>query len=145
MQKNTSTIVAVIVVILIVGGLIWWGKSQTPTGPKETIKIGFVGPLSGDLAFIGESDKNAILLAKDELKDTKFNYEVIVEDVQIDPKLTANATNKLINIDKVDGIISVSSGIGNVVSPITEQNKTIHFGLASDSNIAKGIYNFIHW
>lgn len=59
--------------------------------------------------------------------------------------MTASAVNKLIGVNKVDVIVSFGSGPGNVVAPIAEQNKVVHFGIASDPNVAKGEYNFIHW
>ena len=112
---------------------------------KETIKIGVILPLTGGAAFLGEGMRDGILLAKDQLKDTKYNYEVIFEDNKLDNKETVTAANKLINIDKVEAIFTATSGPGNVVTPIAQENKIIHIGLASDPNVAKGEYNFIHW
>ncbi|MBI3638387.1 ABC transporter substrate-binding protein [Candidatus Wolfebacteria bacterium] len=111
----------------------------------KTVKIGVIAPLTGDLAFIGEGFRDAALLAKDDLKNTKYNYELIFEDDQIDPIKTVSAVNKLMSVDKVDAVITISSGPGNAVAPIAEQNKIIHFATASDQTIAKGDYNFIHW
>jgi len=144
MDQTTKVIIGIVVLAVV----IWSGyallSNREPVS-TETIKIGVVAPLTGDLAFIGEGLRDAILLAKDSLGDTRYTYEVIFEDDQLDPKRTASAANKLISIDKVDAIISISSGTGNVVTPIAERNSIVHFGIASDANIAKGDFNFIHW
>jgi len=145
MNQTTKWIVGIIiaVVVVTVGYLVIKGPSAPVS--SEPIKIGVICPLTGNLAFMGEGLKDAILLAKENLSDTRYNYEVIFEDDQLDPKKTASAANKLISIDKVDALVSISSGTGNVVAPIAKQNKVVHFGIASDVNIANGDYNFIHW
>lgn len=112
---------------------------------KGTIKIGATLPLTGNLAFIGESNRDSMLLAKERLASKKYNYEVIFEDDQLKPDTAAKTTTKLISVDKVNAIVSLTSGIGNVVGPIAEQNKVVHMGIASDPNVANGVYNFIHW
>jgi branched-chain amino acid transport system substrate-binding protein len=112
---------------------------------KETIKIGASWPLTGNLAFMGEGLKNAILMAKEQLGSTKYNYELVFEDDQLNPNLTATTVNKLISIDKVDVVISQGSGPGHVTTPIATKHNVIHFGLALATDIAKGNTNFIHW
>jgi len=114
-------------------------------GEKQTVKIGVILPLTGGQANLGQSAKNAILLAQEKLGKTKFNYQVIFEDDAMDQKLTSNAASKLINLDRVNALISFTSGPGNVVSPMATENKILHMGVASDPNIAKGDYNFLHW
>jgi len=109
------------------------------------IKIGASIPLSGDEAFIGEGIRNAMTLALEEESTTKYHYELIFEDDKLDAASAATAANKLISANGVDAIISVSSGTGNVIAPIAQANKVIHFGIASDANIAKGEFNFIDW
>ena len=120
----------------------------TKSDEKPVVKIGATLPLTGPLAFLGQGAQNSILLAEDYLKnkETKFNYVVIFEDDKFEVKEASTTTSKLINVDKADAIISFSSGIGNVVSPITQSNKVLHIGAGtSDPNVAKGKYNFIHW
>lgn len=144
MSQSTKWVVGVIVVVAVVaiGYFVSKGPSEVSAEP---IKIGVVAPMTGDLAFIGEGIKDATLLTKENLGNTRYSYELIFEDDQMDSKMTASAANKLISVDKVDAIVSFGSGPGNVITPIAEQNKIVHFGIASDDNIAKGNYNFIHW
>ena len=144
MKKSTNWVIGVIVVIAIV--TVGYFASRGPGGvSQKTIKIGVVGPLSGDTAFLGEGIRDAILLAKENMGKTDHTYELVFEDDQLDSKMTASAVNKLISVDKADVVVSFGSGGGNVVSPIAEKNKVVHFGIASDSKVADGDYNFIHW
>ncbi|MBI3250616.1 MAG: ABC transporter substrate-binding protein [Candidatus Andersenbacteria bacterium] len=142
---KTKWIIGIIAaVILVIVGIALFDRSpdQAEAG---LIKIGVVAPLTGDTAFLGEGVREAMLLAKEQLGDTEYQYELIFEDDQLDPKMTASATNKLIDIDGVDVLVSFSSGSGNVVAPIAERNEIVHLGIASDPNVANGFYNFIHW
>ncbi len=43
-------------------------------GEKQTVKIGVILPLTGSQANLGQSAKNAVLLAQEKLGKTKFNY-----------------------------------------------------------------------
>jgi len=138
--------VVVVIVVLILGAFVLSNNSPTPVGEKQTVKIGFSLPLTGDLAVLGESAKLAAELAKDNFGATKYNYEFIFEDDAFSPTKAASTVNKLIGLDKVNYIISFGSPAGNVIAPVAEKNKVIHFNvLASDPNVAKGDYNFIHW
>ncbi len=132
-----------IVILIIMSPIIAWSQN---TNIRPNIKVGVILPLTKDYSFLGEPIKNAILLAKTQIgENTKYEYNLIIEDGQLDPQLTAAAAQKLINIDKVDAIITFNSGVGNIVSPLAQANKIIHMGIASDQNVAKGEYNFIHW
>ncbi|MBI5055113.1 MAG: ABC transporter substrate-binding protein [Nitrospirae bacterium] len=135
----------IIIFIVAISGTFLFGADSFSVAKKETIRIGASWPLTGNLAFMGEGLKNAIIMAKEQLGDTKYNYELIFEDDQLNPKMTATTINKLINMDKVDAVISQGSGPGHVTTPIATKHKVIHFGLALAPDIAKGNTNFIHW
>ncbi len=146
MSKQNKILVWVVAVLVVVGAVYTITTNKTSQNDKqETIKIGVILPLTGDMAHLGEGVKNSLTLAMKDKKTTKYKYDVVYEDDQLNPKMTASAVNKLINIDKVSAVISFTSGSGNVVTPVAETNKVVHFGIASDANIAKGEYNFMHW
>jgi len=88
MSQSTKIVIGVIIlVIVLVGGYYLVGKkyavnqpivSPTPTTTQqpatgEPIKIGFIGPLTGDVASIGENIKTALEIAKDEINQTGIN------------------------------------------------------------------------
>lgn len=142
-NRTLGIVLIVIVLAVAIGYFIY--NAPNNTEPTETIKIGVVAPLSGDVAFLGEGVRDAMTLAKENLGDTRYNYELIFEDDQSDPKAAASAANKLIEVDKVDALASFGSSTGNVIAPIAEENKVVHIGIATDPNVAEGEYNFIHW
>lgn len=134
--------VTIIVIILITISLTASSK------PKSTniIKIGVILPLSGDLSIIGEPAKHGAEMALANFPNTKNKYELVFEDDQYDVNKTVTAANKLISIDKVNAIVTLGSAEGNVVKPLANKNKIIHFNTAaSDQTIADGKYIFNHW
>ncbi|MEK7118644.1 MAG: ABC transporter substrate-binding protein [Patescibacteria group bacterium] len=140
-----------IVVGLVVLVLVVWGISSrvsvTDPQTKPTIKIGVTLPLTGDVAMLGKSAKNALELSKSQLPpNTKYNYELVFEDDQFKPSLGATTAQKLISIDHVSALVSFGSPVGNVVSPIAQNAQIIHINdFASASSVANGDYNFVHY
>ncbi len=133
-------------VVVIVMGVRLSSRPGPVAGAKPVIKIGISAPLTGNVAFLGEGIRNAVTLAQEQLpKDTKYQYELVLEDDGFEAKRQISAVNKLIDVDHVDAFLTVGSGAGNIAAPIAESKSTIHVGIASDPTIAKGEYNFIHW
>jgi branched-chain amino acid transport system substrate-binding protein len=112
---------------------------------KEVVKIGVIYPLSGANAEKGEANLEAVKMALSEVpKDSKFEYQLFFEDDQTNPRLTSVAAQKLINVNKIDAVLTIFSGAGNVVNSIAEKNKIIHLATATDPAVGKGDYNFVY-
>ena len=112
---------------------------------KPVVKIGVVSSFSGKFAENGKNVKAALELAMQDAAPKNIQIKYIYEDFGYDAPRAATAVNKLINVDKVDAIISWSAVAGNVISPIADKAGVFHFGISNDKNIAIGKYNFIHW
>lgn len=141
----SAIVVVLIVLILSATGTFSHNKTASE---KPTILIGATLPLTGPVAVLGQSSQKAIELAEENLNktNTKYNYKVVFEDDAFNPTTAATVVNKLISVDKVDALFSFGSPVGNAVSPIAEQNKIPHVNFfASDSNVANGDYNFLHY
>jgi len=100
------------------------------TGCNEKgVKIGVSAPLTGDIAALGQSTRNAVLLAQEEINakggitvgGKKQKVTFIIEDDENKPEAAATVFQKLINQDKVVAIIgSQSSKCSNAGAPIAE-------------------------
>ncbi len=127
-MKPVHIIGILIAAIIIIGGA-YVLSSQKPA-QAETIKIGSLLPLTGELANIGLNTKKAIDMAVEEINAQNGingkNLEIIYEDGKCNAKDAAEAGNKLINLDKVQVIIGgLCSGETLAVSPMAEQNKVV--------------------
>lgn len=135
MNTTTKVIVGIIVVVLVIWGLASWSgqPAEAPSGSTpaatEPIKIGFIGPLTGDAANIGQNAKAAVEIAVAEINAAGGAngrpLAVIYEDGQCSGTEAANAANKLINIDKVPVILGgACSGETSSFAGLAEQTQT---------------------
>lgn len=86
---------------------------QQPAGDvadRSTIKIGYYGDLSGPTFNFGQSAKNGVLMAADEINRSGGikgrKIDVVIEDDQGIPERAATLASKLINQDKVIAIVA---------------------------------------
>ena len=123
-------LVWVVVAVVVIGGL-WLlfthKQIASDTGP---IKIGFIAPLSGDAAAIGEPLQNGVKLAVDEINKAGGikgrQIELISEDGKCTGQGAASAAQKLVNIDQVKYIIGgICSGESFSIVPITSAAKVL--------------------
>ncbi len=144
MRETVKIIIGILVAVIVMSAGHVFSMSGKPRA-KQTIKIGFSIPLTGDIGFIGEGMRDAALLAKEEMGETKHNYELLFEDDKLDPKIDATVGNKFISIDKVDVIVSAGGGSGGVLSKLADQNGIIHFAVTVEPTVTEGDKNFAHW
>lgn len=127
-KKVLSAVVLVIVLIIIFS----FAKSNN----HKVIKIGVVAPLKAGATVYGDNLVKGIQLAHADLGSKASQYEVIVEDDEGNVGKSASAAQKLINIDGVKAIISVSSGTGNAVQKVASQYGIAHICDCVDISIA---------
>lgn len=107
-------------------------------GGATTIRIGYIGPLTGDAASYGSDTLNAVRMHVDEINaaggiDGK-QIELIAEDGRCNASDSSAAVQKLINIDKVVGIIGGQCSSETLaVAPVVEQAKVILISPVSSS------------
>jgi branched-chain amino acid transport system substrate-binding protein len=101
--------------------------AATPTAEEETgpLKIGYIGPLTGDAASYGSDTVNGARIAVDEInKEGGVNghpVSLIAEDARCTGSDAASAAQKLINIDNVVAIIGGQcSGETLAAAPVAE-------------------------
>src|SRR5204863_529939 len=57
--------------------------------PRGVVKIGVIVPTTGPYALLGNSYLKALQMAKDDLKGTKYQYELVIRGVGADPAKAA--------------------------------------------------------
>ena len=103
---------------------------------EETIKVGVILPLSGEVASYGNDCRDGILFAK---ASDSLKIEYIFEDSKGDPKTAIAAYNKLTTIDKVEYVIGdMFSNTTLSLSPLAKkQQKLLVSPTASSKDISK--------
>lgn len=127
MNKNKWWLVGVIIVILAVVGFSNLQKSDD--SELGAIKIGYIGPLSGNAAVLGEDAVKSMRLAVDEVNaNGGINgrmVELLIEDDQYDTKQSVTAYNKLVNVDGVDVLIMSTYGGVFAVADQSEKDSVL--------------------
>jgi branched-chain amino acid transport system substrate-binding protein len=79
------------------------------TGADNTIRIGYIGPLTGDAASYGSDTLNAVRMHVDEINAAGGingkKIQLIAEDGRCNAADSVSAAQKLVNVDKVLGIV----------------------------------------
>lgn len=144
LDKKTKSWVLIGILVIIIIVLI----SLSPKKQEEVIRVGFMGPLSGDATVWGENAKKGFDLALKELRKEGKEIEVIYEDDQCLSQVGVTVANKLTKIDKIDAIIGVAcSSVALAIAPIIEDTQTIFISsCASSPEITyAGDYVFRTW
>ncbi len=128
-MKAGKIIVWIVVVVLIIWAITAGVSKNKQAATHEPIKIGFIGPLTGEVANIGQNAKAGVEIAVKEVNDAGgINgrpLEVIYEDGKCAGKESSSAASKLINIDKVPVILGgACSGETMAFVQAAEQAKT---------------------
>lgn len=131
MKKQSKIIIGVIVITITVCVGYVLLKDVFKQTTVEPIKIGFIGPLTGEAANIGQNVKSAVEIAVQEVNNAGGingrQLEVIYEDGQCSGKESINAFNKLVNVDRVAVIFggACSSETMSFVSAAEEMKKVV--------------------
>jgi len=106
-------------------------KEAAPAAPvADTIKIGFLGALTGDVAMYGKTTLNGMKLAADEINAaggiTGKKVEIVEADDRGDKQEGASITQKFISRDKVVAIVGdPTTGITKVVAPLAQKAQVV--------------------
>jgi neutral amino acid transport system substrate-binding protein len=116
------------------------GSPQANSSPSKGLKIGSLLPATGDLASIG----NAMIASVPLLVDTVnqcggVNGEpvtLVSEDDQTDPAAGSQGMTKLVEVDKVAGVVgSFASSVSTAALPIAVRNKVMLISPGSTSPV----------
>jgi branched-chain amino acid transport system substrate-binding protein len=104
--------------------------SSTTLWAADTIKIGFVTPLTGPLALFGEADKWTVEQMKQSFKNgitvagKKYSVEILIKDSQSNPNRAAEVASDLILKDKITLMVVTSTpDTTNPVCDVCELNE----------------------
>jgi branched-chain amino acid transport system substrate-binding protein len=140
MKKVTLvvTVVLMTMIALLMTGCGSTGNVVNDSKTDEHIKIGYIGPLSGDLASFGYGTLNGATLAVEDINANGGilgrQVELIVEDGKCSGRDATSAATKLINIDKVQFIAGgFCSAETLAAAPVAESSKVILFSPTSSN------------
>lgn len=123
-----------------------------PSGPQaqdtSPIRIGYLGPLTGDAASYGSDTLNAVRMKVEEVNATGGvngrRVELIAEDSRCNGADAASAAQKLVNIDKVVGVVGGQCSSETLAAaPIAEAAQVVLISPVSSSPAITDAGDFI--
>lgn len=125
MSRTAKWIITILVIVLAIAGWRYYGgkSATTETGP---IKIGLSAPLTGQGASWGQNALAAATLAIKEVNDqggvNGRQVELVAEDDKMGGIDAVNAITKLVNVDKVVGVVGpISSVAASPALPVAQK------------------------
>lgn len=100
------------------------GRMQAFAQSAETLKVGFISPISGPLAGFGQTDgyvleqARAALASGVTINGTGYGVEILDRDTQSDPARAGQLARDLINNDGVDLMVAVSTP--ETINPVSD-------------------------
>ena len=145
MTKFSKKVILVFSLLALVIFAVGCGQTPTEQKPAEqqptaqqpaaytepaTIKIGFLGALTGSVASYGQNTLDGMKLAAEEINAAGGvngkQIEILENDDRGDKTEGANITQKYVTQDKVVAIVGdPTTGITKVAGPIANQNKVL--------------------
>ncbi len=116
-------------------------KNETQAKTKPTIKIGIVLPLTGANSYMGKQMQEGYEFVK-EYEHPDVKYQLIYFDDQQSPAKAAVGIKKLIDIDKVDALLTATSQTASIAADVAKRAKLIHLGISSDIRFTEKDYNY---
>lgn len=137
----------VVALIVIVGGWMLLGGQDAQPSETGPVKIGVIGPFTGDATSYGEPMQKTIQLAVDEINAqggiNGREVQIVFEDGKCDSTAAVNAARKLVDVDGVEAIIGgFCSGETIPAVPIAEAGKVLLFSPSASSPALTGISPF---
>jgi ABC-type branched-subunit amino acid transport system substrate-binding protein len=92
--------------------------------------------------LLGSSFVKAVEMARDDLQDTRYRYQLVVRDSGPDPARAREVIARTIDEDGVQAIVGGISLIGQVTKPYATRARIPHTCVCTVASIADGAYNF---
>ena len=122
-MKSNKIFLGIIIILIIVLAILLF----IPKEKEETIKIGYISPETGPVAYTGNPVRTSFELAHSQFNSVNNKkIEVVYEDGKCNTKEAVTAANELINVKGVNIIVSgVCSGSTLGIAPIAQEKKLI--------------------
>ncbi|MGH9991252.1 MAG: ABC transporter substrate-binding protein [Nitrososphaera sp.] len=117
-----------------------WLFALDHTSGATTTRIGAILPLTGPGASFGQSSKNALMMATDEINKNLENarLELLVEDGMTDPKASVSAFSRLYYAEDTRIFITSISSVSLALAPLVEGKQSLLFANASHPQVTTG-------
>jgi len=137
-MKKLFIITGIFIVLALLATIIFLEKNEEK---NEVNTIGIILPLTGNLAFMAEPEKNGFLLSYEDFKNERpeiaKKIKILFEDTQSNPQSAVSAAQKLISQDKAKILIIANTGPNLAIAPITQKENVLQIAFCMEPDIQK--------
>jgi ABC-type branched-subunit amino acid transport system substrate-binding protein len=141
-QRTSVAAGAILATIAIIAAYSYADCDRWVPPANGLVRIGVIVPTTGPYARLGGSFLKAVEMARDDLRGTKYRYELVVRDVGADPAKAREVIKQVVEEDKVDAIVGGISLIGQVTQPFARKARIPHACVCTVASIGDGAYSF---
>ena len=134
-KSKKSLIMAIIVVVTLAAGAAAYlmVRGGDKTAQTRTVKIGVIGPFTGDTANYGEVMKNGLAMAQRDFNKEGLTIQLIQRDTQCDADKAKAAAEDLVQQGVIAIIGEVCSSASLGALPVANANKVLLMSPSSSS------------
>jgi len=142
-KRNLWIAGGILIIVLAIALVLFYRSSRLILVPKgQDYRIGVLYPLTGPAAAIGESNKNGVLMAIEDINSrggvNGRKLIAILGDTKGDPKEAISEFNRMTTLQNVKVVVTAISSVSLALAPIADEKKVILFADASHPDITKG-------
>lgn len=144
-MNRRNILIAIMVAALVAAAAIFFATRQNVNESTDgVIRIGAILPLTGQLAYLGQEERNALLLAQSDLNSDGHQrpVQLIFEDSKGSAKDGVSAYRKLM-AQNVSALITSLTIVAEAIEPLCEQDSVLQVALSVDSHLAARSANTI--
>lgn len=126
----------------IIGGLLAAAiilSGMAGCGPKDenVLRVGVILPMTGTLSVMGQVEREAMSLALEKVNARGKKMEIYFEDGKGNPSDAVSAARKLVDLNRVDVLVTSTTGASLAVEPVAAQSKKNLVAFCMDPDVAK--------
>jgi ABC-type branched-subunit amino acid transport system substrate-binding protein len=141
-QRRRVAAGASLAAVAVVGAYGHAARDRWVPPANGVVRIGVIVPTTGPYARLGGSFLKAVEMARDDLRGTKYRYELVVRDVGGDPAKAREVIQQVVEEEKVDAVVGGISLIGQVTQPFARKARIPHTCVCTVASIGDGAYSF---
>jgi branched-chain amino acid transport system substrate-binding protein len=141
-HRGPLTASGVAVLAMLLAAFVATDRDRWAAPVGGVVRIGVIVPTDGPYAMLGNSFVKAVEMAKDDLKDTKYRYELVIRDSGPDPSKAGDVIRQVVADGNVQAIVGGISLIGQVTKPYATAARIPHLCVCTVGWIGDGAYNF---
>lgn len=105
-----------------------------------SVRVGFVGPLSGPFSVFGRSELEGARLAKEDLESgLGISVEVVTADTQMDPDIGLREARRLVDDEGVEALVgAVSSSVALEIGSWTSDSGVVYIASGTNADAITG-------